>query len=359
MIMETISYKKALLLFANYSWKVLVALSVGVTILSIAFNFDLLKKFWLLYITVVLLLTIFISLLLLINRLIKRAHILTKKETDDKTDNSIPDQLLDIVSKLPEEESVILSGAIDRYFHLYGYHEERIKLGNLLNENRDIKNQVTNLIDKLGWANYLKNLTDVAIININQGIALAEENLLFYWAAKGERHLAGIERHRGNETEFLKHMNKSKDYTKQIQDITDKNEMEGSLHLAEAKYFLEKKDLSKAEEEANKAMQRFSNDMRRKIKVYVVLGNVYLERKLWDQAYNTFKEGYDKSKGLRNDERAKNALGLAKIHLKPEAPRRFFKIDKAKNFLKEAESLKNSLKRHEIEEIETLLNGLP
>lgn len=356
--MEKISYKKALLLFSNYFWKVLVALSVIVTILSIAFNFELLKEHWLLYIIIVLLLSVFTSLLSLVNNLIKRVNILTKIEIEDKTDISIPDQLLNIVSKLPEEESIILSGAIDRYFHLYGYHEERIKLGNLLNENRDIKNQVTNLIDKLGWANYLKNLTDVAITNINQGITLAEENLLFYWAAKGERHLAGIERHRGNEIESLKHMDKSKEFTKQIQDITEKNEMEGSLHLSEAKFFLEKNNLLKAEEEANNAMQKFSNDMRRKIKVYVVLGNIYLERKLWDQAYNTFKEGYDKSKGLRNDERAKNALGLAKIHLKPEAPRRFFKIDKAKSFLKEAESLKNSLKRHEIEEIETLLNGL-
>ena len=347
--MEIIDYKKAILIFLNYCWKVLVAVGTVFSVFGIIL--PELRQQWVLYIIVVILLVIFISLILLVINLIKR-------EIADKTNICIPNQLLDIVSKLSKEESEILSGAIDRYFHLYGYHEERIKLGNLLNENRDIKNQVSNLIDQLGWANYLKNQTDGAITNIIQGVNLAKDNLLYYWAAKGERHLAGIERHRKNETAFLQHLNQSKEYTSKIQNVNEKTEMEGSIHLSEAKYLLEKKtDLAKAEEEANNAMGKFADDPRRQLKVYVVLGNIYLERKEWDKAYNTFKEGYDKSNGIRKDERAKNALGLAKIHLSVEVSR-FFKIEKAKEYLREAESLKSSLKQHEINEIELLMKGL-
>lgn len=348
--MEIISYKKAFLIFLNYCWKVLI--TIGVILSVFGLIIPELRKYWILFIIVTLLLVILSSLILLIKELIDR-------EIDDKTNINIPNQLLYIIAKLPKEESEILSEAIDRYFHLYGYHEERIKLGNLLSENMHIRNQVSSLIDQLGWANYLKNgISDAIIDNIVQGVNLAKDNRLYYWAAKGERHLAGIERHRKNECAFLEHLNKAKEYTKQIQNMNEKTEMEGSIHLSEAKYLLEKKkDLSKAEEEVNNAMQKFADDPRRQSKVYVVLGNIYFERKQWSEAYKAFKDGYDKSFSIRNDERAKNALGLAKIHLSVEASR-FFKVEKAKEYLKEAESLKKSLKQHEINEIESLIRGL-
>lgn len=347
--METLNYKRTFLLFCNYCWKVFTVVGAIFSVFGIIL--PEIRSYWIQFSIIVLLLVILISLLLVINKFIK-------SDIENKTNIVIPDQLLEIVSKMPMEESEILSGSIDRYFHLYGFQEERIKLGKLLNENRDIKNQVSNLIDQLGWANFLKNQTEGAVENIKQGVELAKGNLLFYWAAKGERHLAGIERHRANEVAFLEHLNQAKIYTEQIQNENEKREMEGSLHLSVAKYYLHKRtDLSKAEEEANFALQKFSDDPRRKLKVYVVLGNIYFERKQWDQAYNTFKEGYDKCKGVRKDERAKNALGLAKIHLCVEVPR-FFKMDKAKEYLLEAQSLKTSLKQHEINEIETLLSGL-
>lgn len=347
---EVITYKKSLLIFGNYCWKVFLGVGAICTVFGVIFP-ETVKDYWILYIIIVLLLTIIISLVLLVMNLIKR-------EIADKINIYVPTELLEIVSKLSKEESEILSAAIDRYFHLYGYHEERIKLGNMLNENRDINNQVSNLIDQLGWAKYLKKDTDNAVENIRQGVKLAESNLLFYWVAKGERHLAGIERHRKNETAFNEHFINSKKYTEQIQDTNEKREMEGSLHLTKAKYLLEKgNNLTDAEYEANEAILKFENDMRRQIKVYVVLGNIYFERKEWDKAYDTFKEGYDKSKGFRNDERAKNALGLAKIHIKSDLAH-FFKIEKAKEYLKEAESLKDSLKQHEINEIVTFLNGI-
>lgn len=346
---EVLTYKKVLQIFANYCWKVFLAVGAICTVFSFVIS-EIVVKYLLSYIGIVLFLTILISLILLIYNLIKL-------DISDKTNIYVPNQLLEIVSKLSKEESEILSDAIDRYFHLYGYHEERIKLGDLLNENRDVKVQVSNFIDQLGWAKYLNKQTDVAVENIKYGIELAKNNLLFYWAAKGERHLAGIERHRRNESAYYEHYENSKRYTEQIQDINQKSEMEGSLHLSKAKYLLEiGNNLSDAENEANEAMEIFKEDMRRQIKVYVVLGNIHFERREWEKAYNTFKEGYDKSKDIRMDERAKNALGLAKIHIKSDVAR-FFKVEKAKEYLREAESLKSSLKQHEINEIETLLNG--
>jgi tetratricopeptide (TPR) repeat protein len=276
------------------------------------------------------------------------------------------------MSKLPPEESDILLVAVDRFFHLYGYNKERIELGkleiipNVKEKKREkniiveqaITNQVGNLIDRLGWANYLMNNKESAIENITQGVELAKKNSIFYLAAKGERHLAGIERHHGNTTAFFDHLSKSKEYTRQIQDDKERIEMEGSLHLVEAKFLLDQKDdLLKAEEEAKKAIYLFSNDPQRQVKVYSVLGNIYLEREDWDQAYEMFFKGYTKSENIRADERAKNAMGLAKIHLDPDIPR-FYTKDKAKEYLLEAESLMNSLKLHEKNELESLMKAV-
>lgn len=357
--MDTINRKKAFKLFIPHFWKTVVGVGVIFGIVRSICYFAGIQpsisiKPWILFSIILLLFILLISLVLLINELIKR-------EISDKTKISIPDQLLDIMSKLPSKESEVLRRSVDRYFHLYGHHKKRIILGKqLLKENRDSINQVENLIDHLGWANHVEGRTDLAVPNINQGVELAAKNLLYYWAAKGERHLAGIEKDLRNDAEYQKHMKLSREYTELIQNPDEKNEMEGSLHLIEAKYLTEHDNLSDAEEEVNQAKQLLSNDPRRQLKVYVALGNIYLKREQWEKAYNYFSEGYDKSGSggsVRHDERAKNAIGRAKIHLNPKAEN-YYDIKRAKEFLEEAESLKSSLKQREIKELYSLLNGL-
>lgn len=347
--MDIINCKTASRIFLK---KLLKVSTIFATIFTIfGFSFDkFLNEHWALYVTVALSLIFIISLVLLVNYLIKM-------EIADKTNISIPKQLLDIVSKLTKAQSEELSGAIARYLHLNGHHQELIELGKLLTENRDIKNRVFIKIDLLGWANHINNQTDDAITNIKDGVELAKENNLYYWAAKGERHLAAIEKDQRNETEYQKHLDLSRTYTKSIQNNDKRTEMEGSLHLIEAKHLTEQKKFPEAEEEAKKALDKLSNDKKRQLKVYVAFGNIYLGLGKWEDAYDMFLKGYNKSKGVRKDERAKNAVGLAKIHLNTKATF-FFKIDKAKEYLKEAESLKESLKPRDRNEIESLLKLL-
>lgn len=361
--MGIINRKKTLKLFLQIFWKVFMGISVVCTVFG-WFMFDDLKEHRLLYIIVILLLTLFISLILLINDLIQRG-------IADNTDISIPDQLLEIVSKLKIEASDVLFDAIDRYFHLYGYDDKRIKLAHLiidkskdLDKNKEnnfdsiiIENAIKNLIDNVGWASYRLNKIESAISTITVGVDLAKKNSLYFFAAKGERHLASIELHRDNMTTFSEHLNKSEEYTQLIQEKKDKTEMKGSLYLLEAKYLLKQGKLSESEGKANKAKKFFSKDPRRQVKVYAVLGHIHYEREEWDQAHLLYLKGYTLSKDIRKDERAKNAFGLAKLYLNHKATK-YYNRNKAHEYLKEADDLgyplgdlKNNMKINSIEQI--------
>lgn len=333
--MERSNHTFPFLLFINFFWKVLVSLG------TICFIFVFLPsgiiEHWMLYVVILFSLTLLISLLLTRNFI--------KKETSNILYSScIPNQLLDIVSQLSTEESVILVGAIDRYLHLNGCYKERIQLGELLIDNGNIEIQVGNQIDRFGWANYKLGNVEPAISSITEGIELAKENCLFYMAAKGERHLAGIQKGRKNVDEYQRHVNLSKGYTEQIQNTDERNEMRGSLHLLEAKYLLDQGNLSQAKIEADEAMRLFSNDPIRQLKVYYVLGQIHFKREEWDEAYKMHYEGYIKSKGVRDEERVRNAYELARIHTKAE---KYLDKNKAEEYQAEAILLtKKTVKQH-------------
>ncbi len=324
--MERINNSKLFQLFVQNFWSVLLA--VGAICSIIALLLSMFKIHWIFYILLILILSlVLISSLLLLKR------------------ENVPNILLDVVSISSTEDSEVLSSAIDRYFHLHGYHKERIELGHLLIDSKNIEIQVGNQIDRFGWANYKLGIVQPAIQYITNGVELANNNRLYYMAAKGERHLAGIERRRSKDA-FIEHVEKSKKYTELIECINEKTEMEGSIHLLIAKHLLEQKEnLLQAEKEANEAMKAFSNDPKRQLKVYYVLGQIHFERGEWDKAYKMFFEGYTKSEGVRDEERSRNAYELARIHAKKEAEG-YFDLDKAKKYYDEAHSLINSLEQH-------------
>jgi tetratricopeptide (TPR) repeat protein len=353
--MDIINRIKAFKLFGKYFWKAFLGIGAICTVFG-WIVFDDLKDHWLPYVFITLTLASIISLLLLINDLIKR-------EIADKTNSSIPDQLLDIMSKLPPSGAEILSSAIQRYLYLSGHKKELESLGKLIYKKKiSTRTEVESLIDSIGWNRYKKKNgnTKQAIDNITKGVVLATQNNLYYWAAKGERHLAGIERHEGNMVACLDHLHKSAEYTKQIQNDKQKTEMEASLYLFEAKNLLDQKvDLLNAEKKAKDAMELFASvgDLERQIKVYAVLGNIYLELRDWDKAHKMFSEGYSKSKDVRNDERAKNALGLAIIYLTDDTDNYFSKKD-AKKYLDAAASLKEDLSNKDQAILESLKQRL-
>lgn len=265
-------------------------------------------------------------------------------------------------------ESEVLFDNVDRFFQLKGFVEKRIELGNIMNGKNSLQpeTRVRVRIDNLGWASFLAHNDDTAINNIIEGIKLAENKSLFYWAAKGERHLSGIEWHHHNEKDSFVHLEKAKKYMEKIQ-CGDKTEMEGSLLLTESKYKFRKgkskKDyyekmrlLDEAELLANEAMRKLEVDNIRKMKVYAVLGDIYLEQENWNSSRDNFEKGFNESNNVSDGEYARNAYGLAQLFSKDTSPDYNLKI--AKNYIEIANSHKSTLYPKEQNEISNLFNKL-
>lgn len=346
---EIISCKKALKIFLNYAWKVLCGISIIVTIIAIIIQNPSIT-FITIYIVGVLVLTIIVSLILVINNLVKR-------EIADKTNLDVPALLYDVLKRTTEEEYATLRRGIDRYLHLYGHPDMRTKIVNL-GKDKNIEDKIISLIDNLGWANYQSGkYKEAAIECIKTGVQMAVDNQLFYYAAKGERHLSGIAMHFNNTTACKAHLDQSEEYTKQIPEAIEKIEMQGSIYFAKAKLFLEESNFEEAEKYANLAFEKFKNDLSRQVKIYAVKGNIYFKNKNYPKARTMFFDGYKASKNIRKDEWAKNAFGLAKIYNEPESG--MTSKTEAIKFAKESVEIgKNALKRHEFTEMENFYNGL-
>lgn len=358
--MDIIDKKKARRMFFKKFMVVLGVFGALASIFGICFH-SLLENQWILciYIIVIVFLIVCISFFLFVNELFKR-------ELVYMTEHDIPDVLLKIVEKLKPTVSDVLSDGVDRFFQIEGYVDKRINLGEILIKNPKKETQVKVLIDNYGWALYLHNNVELAISNIEEGVKMAEEHHFYYWAAKGERHLSGIEWHRGNEEASFKHLEKAKHFTEEIQN-GNIIEMEGSLHLTEAKYNLRKsltendsseknRLLEAAKTHANSAMNKLEIDNLRQIKVYAVLGNIYFEKRDWTNANIQFMEGMKNSENVCDDEFARNAFGLAKLYYTAPAP--YGNLKTSKEYLTKADSHKTSLYPNERAEIESMLRKI-
>lgn len=348
------NYKSAFIIFLNYSWKVLIALSVIVTLLGGISNFEYPKKNPVLVFICVILTTILVSLVLTIKKLID-------KGVEEQKPLILPTELVKIVTRLSEEKKYLdvvrFGSTVSRYLHLNGNTNEKIEIGKLVEDAASkegrIYEQVSALIDDLGWSKSVEGDIEVAKRNINSGIELALKNEMYYFAAKGERHLSGIEKHEKNIPQFEQHLKNAENYTSQILDHSEKNEMEASLFLAKAKYALEINNLNDAETYAKQAFEKFKGDTDRQVKVHALLGNIYLANRKFQDAKNEFNKGYKKCKDIRKDEYAKNAVGLAKLALNENDN------GLGKKYLLEAKNVgEASLKANEINEIERLLKSI-
>lgn len=347
-------YKLTLISFLNYSWKVLIALSVLVTLFGGISNFEYTKKNPILVVICVIITTIIMSLILTIKELID-------KGIEEKKPLILSSELVSIVSRLSEEKKYLdvvrFGSTVGRYLHLNGNTIERIEIGKLVEDAASkegrIFEQVSALIDDLGWSKSVEGDTEKAKRNIKSGIELAVKNQLYYFAAKGERHLSGIEKHAKNISQFEQHLKNAENYTTLIIDHSEKNEMEASLFLAKAKYSLEINKLDEAESFAKQAFEKFKDDTDRQVKVYALLGNIYLTSNKPQEAKDQFNKGYKSCKDIRNDEYAKNAYGLALIAF---AEHYYLK---AKEYLLESKTGGGaSLKINETKAIDDLLNRI-
>lgn len=313
------TFKTASFQFLGYSWRIFIGVSIVVTLFSLISNFEFAKRNPVLTFSLIVIATIILSLLYLIYELVAEG-------LADKRPLILAKELVSIVNTLYEEEKYLdvvrFGSTISRYLWINGNNKERIAIGELVEDAASkesrIAEQVSALIDDIGWTYYIVGDNGKAITNISNGIEKAAENGLFYFAAKGERHLSGIAKHSGKIPEFTLHLNNAETYTAKIPDSSDKNEMDASLHLAKAKYAFETDQLDDAEANAKKAMDIFKNDMERIVKVHSLLGNIYMKQGKTapvriQKAKDEFNKGYLSCKDIRKDEFAKNAIGLAKI----------------------------------------------
>ena len=347
-------YINAFLIFANYFWKIFLGISGFISLLGAFTNFEYTKQHPLLVGTIIFVTTSFISLILVIKTLID-------KGVAENKPLILSSELLNIVTRLSEEKKYLdvvrFGSTVGRYLHLNGNTNEKIEIGKLVEDAASkegrIYEQVSALIDDLGWSKSVEGDIEQAKRNINSGIELALKSDMYYFAAKGERHLSGIEKHEKNISQFEQHLKNAENYTTQIIDHSEKNEMEASLFLAKAKYALEINNLNDAESFAKQAFEKFKGDTDRQVKVHALLGNIYLANKKFQDAKNEFNKGYKNCKDIRKDEYAKNAVGLAKLALNENDN------GLGKKYLLEAKNVgEASLKANEINEIERLLKSI-
>lgn len=349
-----ITYWDAVKELWNYAWEKITGISIIVTIATVATDFKYSKENPLIAFTIIIGVTIFLSLILFIHRLIKNG-------VGAKPPLILSSELVSIVNTLYEEKKYLdvvrFGSTVSRFLWISGHNKERIAIGELVEDAASkesrIAEQVSALIDDIGWTYYIVGDNEKAITNISNGIEKAVDNGLFYFAAKGERHLSGISKHSNKITEFTQHLTNAETYTAKILDTSDKNEMEASLLLARAKYAYETDKLDEAEQSAKKAMDIFKNDLDRIVKVHQLLGNIYVKQNKIQKAKDEFNKGYESCKDIRKDEFAKNAIGLAKIALSEGDVKSYTK------YLQEARAVYVAHhKNKDVNEIDTLLKKI-
>lgn len=257
--------------------------------------------------------------------------------------------LLEAIEKLYSEKhykDVVRFGShISRALWLSGEYSERVKIGKLVEEaaakTESHKQQIIALIDGIGWTLVVMEDLLNAEENINNGIKKALKHNLYYWAAKGERHLAGIASKKGDKEDILRHLNKATEYAHKIDNLDDKSEMEASLYLGMAEYLLETnkpEEALKFAESSKRCYENIKDQSDREVKIHSRLGNIYLHLDKLQEAKDEFNKGYQKALGIRKDEVGKNLIGLSRIYvLKRE-------YSKAKDSLAEAKYIFEKLR---------------
>lgn len=219
-------------------------------------------------------------------------------------------------------EVVLIGFPVSRALWLNGSYKERIKIGILLEEaaakTESTIQQISALIDDIGWTLAVVGDLVTAEQNISNGIKKAENKKLFYWAAKGERHIAGIESKKSNKEGIISHLNKAVDYAQKINNPEEKMEMEASLHLSKAEYYLECNNLDDALNQAILAKETYKISpyhSDREVKTHSRMGNIFLRLNRIQEAKDEFNLGYKKAMDIRKDEVGRNLIGLAQVYL--------------------------------------------
>ena len=213
---------------------------------------------------------------------------------------------------------------ISRVLWLSGRYNERIAIGKMIEDSaarlQMTEKQVQSLIDDIGWTYFLVGNAEEAEANISHGIELAMRNKLFYLAAKGERHLAGIaDRHRNDLAKAKDHLLRAKNICKSIPTGEQHDEMLGGLSYALSEFCLSMNRPTEALNNSLQAKKLYESNPHqedRAVKIHSQLGRIHLKLNKLQQARDYFRHGLECAKRFsRPDEQGMNLLGLGQVYL--------------------------------------------
>ena len=179
---------------------------------------------------------------------------------------------------------------------------ERVAVGEMIEDaaaKRGLhEEQVIALIDDTGWTNAVLGNIDKAEKNILHGIKLAQQYQLFYFAAKGERHLAGIcQRYKQDWQSAMIHHENAAAYARQIENSTLRDEMLAGISYGRAELLLNQDNfsdaLAHAKNNSRDIYERIGGEQERIVKLRSILGRIYLGLNEIQSAKDLFRAGFD------------------------------------------------------------------
>ena len=211
--------------------------------------------------------------------------------------------------------------SISRALWVEGKPSERIRLGKLIEEaalQAGKKTfQAAALIDDLGWTSVSIKEYDVATKYINHGLRIAKEIPDYYWAAKSNRHLSGIDIERGEYNLALEKLEIAEELALKIEDEKLKIEMEAGIFYGISIAYLELNEFERSLNflEKSEEYRIKGGDNSRVVKVFYLRGKIYQRMNEWDLAKDNYRKGLHEAETVgRTDEMIKNHLGLSNVY---------------------------------------------
>lgn len=211
---------------------------------------------------------------------------------------------------------------LSRALWLEGQYRTRVIIGRIVEEaasregKRDAQAQA--LIDDIGWTSVALGQLAEAEKCIRRGIEIAETSKLRYLAAKGYRHLGGIEIQRGRGQKALSWLELAAQAADQIEDPNTNMEMKAGIYYGRAEAYLRLDELENAEHSNLEAKSLFlkCEDRSRAVKTYAQLAKIRERQGRVLEARDLYGEGLRLSEEEdRRDEIIRNHLGLARVAL--------------------------------------------
>ncbi|MDP2722248.1 MAG: hypothetical protein Q8O72_05795 [Bacteroidales bacterium] len=195
------------------------------------------------------------------------------------------------------QEVCDIGALLSRHLWLTGQYQLRIEIGKKIEQaafNIDLKSlRARTLIDDLGWTSYIIGENQNAKKHITDGLMISKEIKDFYMLAKGNRHLAAINRQNSKYDVAKFHLKEANKYAKNIVNEKDKETLSASLLLSEGKLNNELGKIDESLKLFNKALEVYKNikDIGREVKVYSLIAKIQLKLNQKEEAYKMAYHG--------------------------------------------------------------------